>query len=192
MTNMPSTVQAKYEDIRDIIKTGHIAMFHGKGLYTKIIRATTGIPTHVGCLHVEEGGSVGVWEALNTGVVKNFASQRIIDYDGCVWIATLKPWALARLTNHAAMHEYLQRNRGARYSWTKAVLSFFGQITRIPGKSWGRGKFCSELVAGWLKAGGLDLGADSTPTPFEVANWDIIEQIIQVKGDPKEIGGKKK
>lgn len=186
MTKRAPTIQAKYEDIRDIIQTGHIAMFHGKGLYTKIIRVTAGMPTHVGCLQLE-GGAVQLWEALNTGVVKSYASQRVIDYEGCLWIATLKPWALARLTNHAAMAKYLEDNRGARYSWTKAFLSFFGQITRIPGKSWGRGKFCSELVAGWLKAGGLDLGADSTPTPAEIADWDCIQQIIQVKGPAKEL-----
>lgn len=176
-----------YEMLRPKLRTGMLIFFEGStGVYSWFIRTFTKPPTHVGMLVVDDAGNVVVYEALSQGVVKNFASQRIEDYQGRVWICDWHDWVWQRL-NLSKLIEYLVKANKARYSWVKAILSGVGFLTRIPGRSIGKSKFCSELVNGAVEYAGYDTGSDDTPTPHQVSRWDGLRIAWQVKGEPKEI-----
>lgn len=186
---MPSTLQSSYSVIRWSIRPGDSLAFVGRrGIYSWLIRTFTGRPTHVAPVAWIEDSQgeprVVLVEAVEgKGVVWSYASERVGEYDGNVYLMRLDP-NISR--GEKGIGEWLKDRIGIGYSMLEAVLSAPGQWFRIPGKDRGKALFCSELD--WrskVEGGSISvtwMGDDETPTPNQLKNLPIWLEFIQIKG----------
>lgn len=198
----PATHQVRLAAVLDYAQTGDAMFFDGSsGWFSRIIRWTTGSPTHVGIVVRRDGEPVSIVESTTLlerdggerirGVQRSELQWRVEKYEGRVWLACLKASARQRLNENELMR-YLEIVEGGRYDMRQAIWSGVGQWVRfIPGTSRPDALFCSELYRNALVEAGLSvgvLGKDETPTPNQLSKLPIFDRIYQCKGKPREIG----
>lgn len=186
----------EYESVRDEIGTGDLVFFNGTGAFSTIIRATTGIPTHVAVVHrtsrtnPADPDRVQLMESttLNRlsgkrGVQKTFLSERLAEYEGTIWLAKLATFVRADI-NWAKWQAYLDSVDGKGYDYFQAIGSGLGQLLPwLPSISLKKTMYCSELGGGALReSGAVPKSWDATPTPHQLAQWNIYSEIIRLKG----------
>lgn len=191
---MAPTRQGKYEDVRPHIRPGDSLMFLGEsGLFSWAIRTFTGLPTHVAAVaRIDDPrgkNRVVLVEALEgKGVVWCYASERIEQYKGRVYLACLDT---SIRCNHAGVGEFLQGQIGRDYSMRDAILSAPSQWFRIPGRERKEGLFCSKLDWQAKRYGGgiqeVFMGRDKSPTPRQLAKLPIWSGFVQIKGEPQAL-----
>lgn len=177
-----------------------MAFFDGRGLFSSAIRTFTGVPTHVGLLrqcpsHPSLGPlkpcySIQLYESttLNRfsgrrGVQLNPLSDIVAHQRGTVWIALLSQ-EVREAIEWRRWQSYLDRLIGKPYDYAQAIGSAIGQwLPLIPSRSLKRSFFCSEMAAGTLReSGAVPSYWDQTPTPYQLAKWNVFQEVIRVSG----------
>lgn len=191
---MRRLISRPYYEARDQIQSGDLVFFEGKGLISGIIRTFTGRPSHVACVYQASHGRIELIESttLNRfsgkrGVQATLLSDRLdqLQPGEAAFLAILDPRVRAALSV-PQWERYLRWFNGRPYDFAQAIGSALGQWIRfLPSLEAKRFIYCSELASGALRAAGaIPPDWDPTPTPHQMARWDIFSQIIQVAGDP--------
>jgi len=177
-----------------------MAFFDGRGLIPSIIRIATGHPTHVGLLqqcpsHPAEGSlhpcySVRIIESTTLrrfsgrrGVQDNAFSDVIANANGTVWIAFLSQ-EVREAIDWREWAAYIKSSVGKPYDYLQAIGSALGQLLPIlPSLDLKRFIYCAELAGGSLRASGaVPSYWDATPTPNQLARWNVFQEVIRVRG----------
>jgi hypothetical protein len=172
---------SNYSAVRSDMKAGDLIAFGGQGLISRIIKWRTRSPvSHVGVvMEIDDHGRVMVMESTSLGgqcgVQVNRLSKRVREYDGNVWWFPLRK----QLDEEDRFWEFLWAQDGKKYDRRQVAKAAFNLPTHENYKR----LFCSELVAGAYKAGGLQfVGNPSRMTPVEVCNLPIFaDPYCQIK-----------
>jgi len=190
---MPPTKQSSYGIMRSQIRTGDFLAFVGRaGLFSWAIRTFTGIPTHIAPVAwVEDADGdprVVLVEAIEgKGVVKTYASERVSDYKGEVYLLRIDPLISF---DPARASKFLMSAIGQRYSMINALLSGPSQWFRIPGRDRKNALFCSKLAHQVLRMSGVNpswWGKDMSPTPRQFIKLAIWKEFVQLHGEPRPL-----
>lgn len=189
----------EYSSVRDIILPGDLIAFSGTGIISSIIKwATNSIISHVGVVIKTEvvGGSSGrvfynIIEATSLdgftgGVVSTRISDRIRNYEGDVWCFRIRQ-DLRKGFDETAFFNFMFNNKGRGYDYIGAIRSGKNILQKIgiSNPEDYNNLFCSELVAGGYKAGGLFNNAvnPSTINPQVLCEAALFEpELYHLKG----------
>lgn len=207
--NPAMLISSSYADVRDRFRPLDVLAFRGEGGASNGIAAYTHCEvSHVGIVITArfcdgvgadalDGTVVRVMESTSldgfAGVVESRVSDRLRDYNGRVWWLPLADDVRAQLDVPAAL-DFLYRQRGKAYDYRQALLSGMDRLDGVPlwntftAEDWNR-VFCSELVCGGLRAGGVF----ASPNCSEITPHDVVSAPIfapdahQLKGPPLAI-----
>lgn len=174
-----------YPEIRDVLRTGDICLFSGKGPTSSWIkRITKGRFSHIGRILVPAPEMVLLWESttlsnlvdLDTGrktkgVQVVPLSERLAGYDGDVAIRRLFPEATAAMASELFKLRHAFKGRAYEKNPVELVFSAYdGPLGEIKGSL--KTLFCSELLAAGDHAmGTLDPDLDP-PHEYVPSDYD--------------------
>lgn len=198
-------VRKMYAEARSAMQPGDVIAFGGKGRASAIIKAATfSQVSHVGIVLqtqvVDEQSdryfnNVIESTSLNgfTGVSVNRLSSRLEAYDGEVWWLPLSDAARRRL-DLVAFWNWLFAQEGKPYDYLQALQAGLDLLDRL-GVTYAEEDFsrlfCSELVVGGLRAGGV-LSISTNPsevTPINVCRMRLWQGVYQLGGETRGIDG---
>lgn len=180
-------VSVSYQNIRDKLDTGDVVIFGGQYRMSKMIRLVTRFPaSHVALIIREDNrnsfieASEGDMYPEREGVIISQFSNSIPFYKGDIWIARLNADIRER-ANIEAMKLFLKEQVGKGYDYKNMpkagfdLLDPISSITRSEENS--SQMFCSELVAGGLKAAGILPNSINTSevSPADIIKYKIFE-----------------
>ncbi len=190
--------QSTYSEVRPFLDSGDVVAFQGKGfLSSTILKCTGSNVSHVGVIRRVESDRVYVIESTTlkkgapAGVFTSLLSDRLVSYQGKVWILKLSREARAKFSPVGFEAECVEMD-GKKYD-TLGVLDFelrkaIGlSLNPFPGHV-----FCSCLVSYALESAGV-LPKSLYPrneSPSDVCALKIYDQdYSQLVGGPEEIRG---
>lgn len=199
----------QYLKHRDIMSTGDIILFSGKGLFSSLIKWRTNSPwSHVGMvIRLDEYDFVGLWESttlsdltdLDTGVPRKGVqvvplSLRIANYDGEIAFRKLNQYDYLEEELNEIVMRLRQEFKGKQYETSENEL-----LKAVYDGPFGKNKqdlsslFCSELVAeAYRELGFLPSHVSSNEyTPADFAQDHIlglsptcdVGSIVMLKGE---------
>lgn len=192
---------SSYHEFRPEIRCGDLVFFAGDSALSKVIRLVTGDPTHVAIAQrlkeaesdvldrvwLIESTTLNRW-AQTRGVQSHLLSEKLKNESEqvTVWVARLSD-AVRRRMNQELWADYLKQMKGKRYDYIQAVGSALGQLLPLlPSISLKTSLYCSELAAGCLRvSGAIPSNWDPTPTPWQMAVWDIYSEVVHIQGPPR-------
>ena len=197
--------QRKYNEIRDCMKPGDVIAFSGKKAISETIKwATRSNVSHVGVVFqsrrvTEVGDPEGrvfnlVVEASYSGVKFSKLSDIVATYDGELWWLPLSDKSHANLDLDGFLN-FLIDNEGAPYDSLRSLINAWADRLDFLGVTQNQEDFvsffCSELVAGALKAGNVIESPNvSEVTPIDLCRFNIYaENYFQFSGEEKRIRG---
>jgi len=191
-----------YNKLTTAPKVGDVFAFGGmKGFFSHLIRVATWNPvTHVAMVGGYRNGRPFLVESTTlyrdqTGVQINDLMPRLEEYkeQGRVWWLPLSTQARSIL-NEQAVASFLLSHVGRAYDYRQVVgvaLNAVPLFHRLLNQADYNRLFCSELVAGAFKAGGIvppNWGA-SHVTPEQVCQYRLYSTAIQCIGSRRDIPG---
>jgi hypothetical protein len=195
------SVKSYSSKLRDQMQPGDIIAFWGKTQFSQVIKWFTGSPvSHVAILlktqrpeATKEGYSNQIIKSTvkedKSGVIVSRLSRAVEHYSGEIWWLPLHEKVRAKL-NFDKYFDWLNKQEGKKYDMGQLIpcaLDILGPLTHTQEDY--EKLFCSELVVGALKAGGVvpkKLNA-SEVTPDDLMSWDIYANTyIQPKGKRTE------
>ncbi len=195
-----------YREVRNQMQPGDVIAFGGKSAFSGVIKWFTNSPvSHVAIvMHTQlldpDGEETRYFNQIIESTVKEDKSGVIISrlsrawehYDGEIWWLPLDSRVRQNL-NKRKFFDWLMDKEGRPYDTAQllpAALDFLGSLSETH-EDYGK-LFCSELVAGALKASGAipETVNSSEVTPHDLVTWDIFaDTYIQLKGGQTEIDG---
>lgn len=188
--------------LRDQMQPGDIIAFGGKTQFSQVIKWFTGSPvSHVAILlktQRPEAKKDGYYNQIiestvkedKSGVIVSRLSRAVQYYTGEIWWLPLHEKVRAQL-NLDKYFDWLGQQEGKKYDMGQLIpcaLDFLGPLTHTQEDY--EKLFCSELVVGALKAGGVvpkKVNA-SEVTPNDLMSWNIYaNSYAQLKGKRTEI-----
>ncbi len=178
-----------YEGLRDRILPGDVIAFSGTGFPSETVKlATRSVVSHVGIIvrvdRAAEGTFPIVMEASPiegfSGVGIRDLGDRILHHPGNIWWLPLDLEQRRRL-DQAALVKFLWEQDGKPYDTVQAINSALDFRCEVSGLAQLTANeenfdqlFCSELVIGGLKAGGLLAGVNASElTPADLCQLAI-------------------
>ena len=203
--------RATYSQVRSEMKPGDVIAFGGKGNFSEIIKwATRSGVSHVAVImqskmifegNVQPGFFNQVIESTSlngfSGVSISRLSDRIGHYDGEMWWLPLSAANQDKL-KHKKFFDWCLHQKGKPYDTPQAVKSALDALDNVPmigGATYNVEDFskffCSELVTGALKNGGVIKKINASEvTPIDLCMFNLFSGTYsQLKGRKKEIGG---
>ena len=185
-----------YEDIRRHMLPGDVIAFGGKGNFSNIIKwRTRSQVSHVGTI-LQTGitGDIRFFNqlieatSLNgfNGVSISRVSDRLRGYKGNVWWLPLSDEAREKF-DEVAFFDFMFQQVGKLYDTAQAIKSAIDWLPWCHNKEDFQKLFCSELLAGGDKAGGLINLNCSEVTPVDACRWKLYKDCYQLRGEPTEI-----
>jgi len=197
---------SSYGKVRDLVHTGDIIAYNGRGLLSGAIRLVSGYPTHVamvsrttdttGIFRIQciESTSMKVSGQRIIGVQYTYLSERLQNYDGDIWWLSLKPRYTDRISQRMDYFlDLLKARDGSRYDFCGALRegwdSLFPRL--FPVKEVDRRFFCSALVTFiFCNMGILPSSLNHrTVSPLELCQFNLYAYCNQLAGKPKKIPG---
>lgn len=189
---------SNYLKVRDLIQTGDVIAFSGRGLFSQIIKLRINCPiSHVGIV-VRSNDTTGLFadsvlllesttltKGLDAdgmdvikGVQMRWLSQVVESYDGDVSIYQLKNYPTPE--NEKKMIDWLREKKFQKTAYDYKQIAYLGFKTKNLKDNENSTLFCSELVAKCLQKLGI-LSEDYHPslmTPKDVLNIKIARSSI--------------
>jgi hypothetical protein len=165
-----------YEKYRGEMKTGDCLLYRSNEILGKLIRVFSRGFNHAGLvLRLDEyqGKENRVWtmEALGHGVVLNFLSRKLADYNGEVWWYPLLP---VYNDKRQATGEFACIQAGTPYDYGSLFKNIAARVSANARKL-----FCSELVfLAWRYA--LIAFGKTAPRPGDIPALGIFKEPIQL------------
>lgn len=186
-------LRASFDEVKDELRPGDLLAFNGYESESRMIALVGRVPVSHTAL-VWQIGPQGpiLMEAVGVGVRRAQVGSRIEGYNGDVWWIPLSDDARTYL-DLPALQQFLAEQEGKEFDVAQmlpaAIHLLDGGITKVREDL--TKLFCSELVSGALRAGGLlDLNPSET-TPRDLVRQGIWgPRYVQLKGRaPKRIPG---
>lgn len=186
-------LRATFDEVKDELRPGDLLAFNGYESESRLIALVGRVPISHTAL-VWQTGPQGpiLMEAVGVGVRRAQVGPRIEGYDGDVWWIPLSDEARTYL-DLPALQQFLAEQEGKEFDVAQmlpaAIDLLDGGATKAREDL--TKLFCSELVSGALRAGGLlDLNPSET-TPRDLVRQGIWgPTYVQLKGRaPKRIPG---
>lgn len=157
-----------YESIRPQLKTGHVVLWQGNGLISRLIRLRSRF-SHASLVVRLEMDGLGerLWlvEALAEGVVLRILSKRLASYDGKAFI--LQPAASDGERRAILDFAMTTCGCGVRYDYRSLLRNILGRVSTDASRY-----FCSELVFDAYRHAQPWRGATTTaPTPGDLPQF---------------------
>ncbi|MCI5144709.1 MAG: hypothetical protein D3923_04100 [Candidatus Electrothrix sp. AR3] len=158
-------VAVNYQNIREKLRTGDVAIFGGQYRISRLIRLFTRFPASHMALIIKKNDRIDFVEASEgdmyperEGVIINNFSNSMPFYKGDIWIARLSDEVRSKI-DEQEMYDFILEQVGKGYDYKNMkkagfdLLDSFSSITR--NKEDASELFCSELVALTFKNAGI-------------------------------------
>jgi len=190
-------IQTTYGNCRRQLEIGDVIAFGGRSAVSIGIKAVTNCNvSHVGIIlktKVEYCDEVTIQLIESTSLGEGLAGVKIqrlstvvAQYNGNMWVLPLSSLIQETLLKHSYT-QWLVNQIGKPYDVPQALWSGLDGLFPDTEEDFSR-LFCSELVCGGLKAGGVIEGINcSEQTPKDVCSFPIWFDPYQIKGTPQEL-----
>lgn len=166
----------KLMDMENKMKPGDLIAFSGEGLVPKLIKwKTQSNISHVGCILSDDPLTLVESTTLkkNKGVSTCRLWKRAYTYKGRMWWCPLNERGALKkndVFNVTAFQDFLYSHEGKPYDYWGAM---FSALFYRNGENFAN-MFCSELVCGAWKAGGILATNCSEQTPDDVIDMFVV------------------
>jgi len=184
-----------YNNLFNKIETGDVLAYSGRGTFSTIIKTITrSAVSHVSIItaNKKDLNIFTIAEAIGKGVTQNSLWYDINLYKGEIWWLPLSRRS-KKILNKKKLQEFIESMIGKKYDMEQAIKSVFDFHGKLgdQNKEDFKALFCSELVAGAEKAGGvLKTVNASEVTPIDLCRFNIFQKnYFQIKGKARAIRG---